>query len=175
MPMASFDKPEFGPEAPFWLVQLMDAHAELSRAISRFTIAAVLVSLVVMGVLASAVGGEPGGKKTMLAALLAGLWVGAFIAGAFYVFARPSDSDETPAVGPPVPTLIQTGMIRSPTLFVRDLLSWRQMASSLEDNRRYPAVRQYLGKDKSHVVGHLIGVGAFYLLGSVLALLLLLW
>jgi len=57
--------------------------------------------------------------------------------------------------------------------FVSDIIRWRQLTALLAAQRQYASVRDYLDKDKAHVIRNLVAALIFYLGVSAVILCLL--
>jgi hypothetical protein len=164
---------------PVWLSQIMDTHAALARHISTSVIAAVAVSVVLICIMVFAALAY-NSRRLILIAALVGLWLGALIAGAFCTVTRyaGTGSNGFGDVGVAhVPGwFVQRMGLASPIALVSDIIRWRELTNLLAAQRQYASVRDYLDKEKVHVIRNLVVALVFYFGSSAVILCLLhLW
>ncbi len=75
-----------------WLGEVMETHATLAKSISRSVIVAAALSAFLIGLMLI-VTSAYGNRQLTLTGMLVGLWLGAFIAGAFRTVLRPPGDD----------------------------------------------------------------------------------
>jgi hypothetical protein len=152
----------------------MDTHAALGKNISAFVIAAAAVSVVLICLMVF-VTSAYNSRRLVLIGALVGLWLGAVIAGAFWSVFRSAGGngfvDEGVARAPG--WFVTRLGLASPMAFVSDIIRWRQLTALLAAQRQYASVRDYLDKDKAHVIRNLVAALIFYLGVSAVILCLL--